>query len=150
MPRDTVVRGPSLCTSPAGREMDCAAVRIDNGPARLTLTDEQVSRGLLAVGAPGFGKTVGLLQIAERLREGATPKDVFIFFDTKGDYRERLLTRGDEVLDYGRDATAFWNIYEDILADGARDDQIYPPDTIVVIQEIRGVKLIVKQEKEVI
>lgn len=125
MPRDTVVRGPSLCASPAGRGMDPAAVRIDNGPARLTLSDEQVSRGLLAVGAPGFGKTVGLLQIAERLREGATPRDVFIFFDTKGDYRERLLTRGDEVLDYGRDATAFWNIYEDILADGARDDQIY-------------------------
>ena len=35
-------------------------------------------------------------------------------------------------------------------ARSARDDQIYPPDTIVVIQEIRGVKLIVKQEKEVV
>lgn len=125
MPRDSVIRGLSLHNAPSGREIDSAAVRIDNGQSRLLLTNEQVSRGLLAVGAPGFGKTVSLLQIAEGLRESASSRDVFVFFDTKGDYKARLSADGDEVLGYGQDSTVFWNIYEDVLADGTDDDQIY-------------------------
>lgn len=125
MPRDTVLQGPALSKNPPEQSSDNAAIRIDHHGKQLALTWEQVSRGLLAVGAPGFGKTVSLLQIAEELRSKASDDDVFIFFDTKGDYLSRLHMPGDKILSYGNDATVYWNIFEDIAADGCDEDLLY-------------------------
>lgn len=87
------------------------------------MTQEQLERSLLVASAPGFGKTVLLLQVAEQLRAQASEDDCFVFFDTKGDYREALFRPGDVVV--GGDGSDEWNVYADIFADGRGEDQLY-------------------------
>ena len=126
---NTVVKGPALRKSRENNSNDIFGIDIINEDGHhFSLTEEQISRGMLAIGAPGFGKTVALLQIAKELRSRSTPEDVFVFFDTKGDYKRHLFTNGDAVLDYKRSAgngTVTWNIFREILADGYEADNVY-------------------------
>jgi hypothetical protein len=48
--------------------------------------DEYLSRHLLFLGGIGTGKTNAMMQLVVALRERADPDDVFIVFDTKGDF----------------------------------------------------------------
>lgn len=122
--RTTVIAGPELKRGPYRAED--AAIRIVNEEGLcFSMSREELSRSLLAVGSPGVGKSVGLLQIAGELRDAASDRDVFVFFDTKGDYAHRLGRPRDVVLSYGENATVAWNIFEEIMAEGVSDDAVY-------------------------
>lgn len=125
MPRQTVVKGLSLLKSKPYDSTLETVVSISNTKYNFQWTAEMASRSLLVIGAPGFGKTVGLLQIAKQLRAQATAKDVFVFFDTKGDYYKKLRKSSDAVIGYGRTATAYWNIFAEMAADGRNEESIY-------------------------
>lgn len=126
MSRNSVIEGLSFRKHANAIADESALVQIANRGELFQLTYDQLTRHLLAIGNSGFGKTVALLQIAEQLREKASPNDVFIFFDTKGDYLQRLRRPTDAVISYNTDeANVFWNIYADILADGVQDEQLY-------------------------
>ena len=89
------------------------------------LNDTQLSRHGLILGAPGFGKTCFLLNAAEQLRETAAPADTFVFFDTKGDYLERLYRENDAVIGLnGAPGSVCWNVFEDMLADGSDPESL--------------------------
>ena len=125
MPRQTVVKGLSLLKSKPYDSTLETVVSISNTKYNFQWTAEMASRSLLVIGARGFGKTVGLLQIAKQLRSQATAKDVFVFFDTKGDYYKKLRKPSDAVIGYGSIATAYWNIFEEMAADGRDEESIY-------------------------
>lgn len=115
------IHGLSLQTSGSACYPDGARVAMQSPEDGrwFGLNDNQLSRHGLVLGAPGFGKTCFLLNTAEQLRETAAPEDVFLFFDTKGDYLERLYQNGDAVIGLEHVPGAVcWNIYEEILADG--------------------------------
>lgn len=125
---NTVIKGPAIQkVNHIGSEEPALIDIINVSGQHFSMTEEQVTRSILAIGAPGCGKTVALLQIAEELRSRSSDKDVFIFFDTKGDYMRRLYSKGDAVLDYrssDRENIA-WNIFKEIMADGHETDKIY-------------------------
>ena len=125
MSRQTVIKGLSLLKSKPYDSTLETVVSISNTKYNFQWTAEMASRSLLVIGAPGFGKTVGLLQIAKQLRAQATAKDVFVFFDTKGDYYKKLRKSSDAVIGYGRTATAYWNIFAEMAADGSDEESIY-------------------------
>ena len=52
------------------------------------LSRDMLAYGLLALGAPGTGKTNFLNMILDRMLAAMQSTDVFIIFDTKGDYLE--------------------------------------------------------------
>lgn len=125
MPRTSVIQGTGFIRRPVFGSRENARVSIENDGAVFQLSNDRLTKHILAIGAPGFGKTVALLQIAEQLRATASVDDVFVFFDTKGDYQGRLRKTGDSVISYGADANAVWNIYSDLLADGDSEDDLY-------------------------
>ncbi len=115
------IHGLSLQTSGSACYPDGARVAMQSPEdgCWFGLNDNQLSRHVLVLGAPGFGKTCFLLNTAEQLRETAATEDVFLFFDTKGDYLERLCRTGDAVIGLNHvPGAACWNVFEEMLADG--------------------------------
>lgn len=91
-----------------------------------TLTPSVLARHVLLMGGAGSGKTNAMDITIKQLREKQTSEDVFIFFDTKGDYYKEFYQTGDSVIGTGKDyedSSRRWNLYEEILADG--DDPKY-------------------------
>lgn len=88
-----------------------------------TLNPKILSRHLLLLGGAGSGKTNVFNLTVEQLRDEETDNtnDVFIVFDTKGDFQKNFWKPGDIILGNGKDYrknSARWNIFEDVLADG--------------------------------
>ena len=55
------------------------------------------------------------------IRDRDNTEDVFIVFDTKGDFWENFHLPGDLVVGNGqkyREISARWNLFDDVLADG--------------------------------
>jgi len=82
------------------------------------MDDAWLGRHVLFVGGIGTGKTVGMTALVESLRAQAGPEDVFVFFDTKGDYIERFFRPGDVSISAGG-ADAFlggqvWNLFSEL------------------------------------
>jgi type IV secretory pathway TraG/TraD family ATPase VirD4 len=92
-----------------------------------------LSKHVLFLGGIGTGKTKSMMQLVRDLRASAEPDDVFVFFDTKGDFLEEFGQRGDAVI--SSDPTALpegaegvvWNVFKDLLDQDAADrgDQVY-------------------------
>lgn len=95
----------------------------DNYNSYFTLNPRILSRHILLLGGAGSGKTNVFNLTVEQLRDkdNDNSNDVFIVFDTKGDFQKNFGRPGDTILGNGREYrkdSAHWNIFEDILADG--------------------------------
>ena len=104
--------------------------------ARIGLTNEVLSRHSLFIGGTGCGKTQLMFHFVDQLRKRMTPDDVMIVFDSKGDYANAFFRSGDLILGNSRryrDASARWNLFGEILADGTEDDVFW-----LNAQEIAG------------
>ena len=108
----------------AGANTPIAGVRGVNGSA-IGFDDAALGRHVLFVGGIGTGKTVGMTDLVGSLRAAAGPEDVFVFFDTKGDYLERFRGAGDAVLsatsDGAADGDVCWNLFRELDATPAAE-----------------------------
>jgi hypothetical protein len=79
--------------------------------------DATLGRHVLFLGGIGTGKTVGMTSLVASLRASAQPEDVFVFFDTKGDYLERFYQDGDAVIARstgGYPGQVTWNLFYEL------------------------------------
>lgn len=95
----------------------------DNRNSYFTLNPKILSKHLLLIGGPGSGKTNVFNITMDQLRDDDNDhtNDIFIVFDTKGDFCDNFWRDGDIILGNGkkyRNVSARWNIFEDVLADG--------------------------------
>ena len=89
--------------------------------------DEYLSRHLLFLGGIGTGKTNAMMQLVLALRERADPDDVFVVFDTKGDFLRESYRPGDAVISSdpeGVPGGVVWNLFREMIDEdpGARSD----------------------------
>lgn len=79
--------------------------------------DELLSKHVLFLGSIGSGKTNAMQALFWSLRENSRPDDVFVIFDTKGDFLEGFYQDGDAVITNDRDLAdgrVTWNIFDDL------------------------------------
>ena len=96
----------------------------------LRFDDEALSKHVLFMGGIGTGKTNAMTQLVRSLRDNADQDDVFVIFDTKGDFCQEFYQDGDAVISShpGQDrGGVVWNLFLDLPSDdaSARSDQIY-------------------------
>ena len=100
-----------------------------------------LSRHVLFLGGIGTGKTNAMLQLVSTLRREAGPDDVFVIFDTKGDFLADFYRPGDAVLASEPAAVpggVTWNLFRDLLSQdpaGPRDE-IYEIASTVFSEEM--------------
>ena len=90
--------------------------------ASIALTESTLSRHLMLIGGTGSGKSNTIYTLIKQLKHGMTTDDVMIIFDTKGDYYKHFATNQDLVIGNSKDFRGIsqkWNIYREILSDGA-------------------------------
>jgi hypothetical protein len=98
------------------------------GGARGRIPAAAIERHALFLGAIGTGKTTAIEHLIRALHAAAGPDDVFVFFDTKGDFlkafRGTFGDAGHAVLGPGGDKT--WNVFSDLIGDDNYDraDQV--------------------------
>lgn len=77
--------------------------------------DALLSRHVLFLGGIGTGKTVGMTALVRSLRQQADDGDVFVFFDTKGDYHSEFFRQGDITLgtEEAFEGHQRWNLFRE-------------------------------------
>lgn len=89
----------------------------------LRFDDALLGKHVLFLGGIGTGKTNAMMQLLHALRTSASDDDVFVVFDTKGDFMEEFYKEGDAVLSNqpgAQSGAAVWNLFSDI--------QLSPPE----------------------
>jgi type IV secretory pathway TraG/TraD family ATPase VirD4 len=105
-----VLEGSDILPGPLGGEPDFG--------------EKALARHVLFLGAVGTGKTNAIKHLVRALRAAATQDDVFVFFDTKGDFHRAFGQDGDAVLGPGGDR--IWNVFADLLEENpGRADQVH-------------------------
>lgn len=116
-----VLEGDSIGPTPAvaGAPFTPALPAVVDGPSGVLRFDhELLSRHVLFLGTIGSGKTNAMMSLLASLRRTAGPEDVFIVFDTKGDFLDVFYTEGDAVISNQREpppGSVVWNLFEDLL-----------------------------------
>src|SRR6202044_1815071 len=87
-------------------------------------------RHILFLGGIGTGKSNAMYQLLDPLRRSAGRDDVFVIFDTKGDFLERFYRDGDAVISSTPDQDrggVRWNLFSDLLEQDThgRGEQIH-------------------------
>lgn len=123
----TVHATPSVAGAAPGTP--CPAV-VEGTEGIIRLDSDLLSKHVLFLGSIGFGKTNTMLQVARELRDNAGPNDVFVIFDTKGDYLAELFREDDVVLANDRHpgpGGRLWNLFADLLSPDLdeRGDEIF-------------------------
>jgi hypothetical protein len=103
---------------------------------KVWLDDEYLSRHVLFLGGIGTGKSNAMYLLLEQLRLRASQDDVFIIFDTKGDFQKKFCRAGDAVISNTPDQDpggVRWNLFRDLLTEGSgeRAEQIHEIATTV-------------------
>lgn len=83
----------------------------------INLDDDLLSRHVLFLGSIGTGKTNAMMGLVDALRRTATPDDVFVVFDTKGDFLDAFYRPGDAVVSNSHTASPGlqrWNLFEEL------------------------------------
>ena len=129
-----VFEGNELKTTPPDLTMPGARCRLLGMDASgndlfVPLNDNLFSQHMLFLGSIGTGKTNGIFQIISQLRNGMTPNDVMIIFDTKGDFYNAFYRKGDIVISNDEKATGtndkdYWNIFNEIELDESMEENI--------------------------
>ena len=103
------------------------------GGTSIGFSDTTLGRHVLFLGGIGSGKTVGMSSLVDSIRAESRPDDVFVFFDTKGDYIAEFFRDGDVSLSPSTESahpgSRFWNLFAE-LADVA------PVDLPEVVREV--------------
>jgi type IV secretory pathway TraG/TraD family ATPase VirD4 len=135
----TVQPTPPVAGSPmAGQPMRAVLAGPDGA---LRFDDAYLSKHVLFLGGIGTGKTNAMMQLVQALRNRVGPDDVFVIFDTKGDFLREFYRPGDAVItsDPGAlDGGVVWNLFRDLLDQdpAARSDQIYEIASTVFSDEL--------------
>ena len=88
-----------------------------------SISGDLLEKHLLLLGGPGSGKTNVIKIMLHWLRYAPSRDDVFIIFDTKGDYLEAFYQPGDIVISGSRryrDHPGYrtWNLFQELEAAG--------------------------------
>lgn len=107
----------------------------------IRFNDELLSRHVLFVGAIGSGKTNAMMQLVDGLRRSACEDDVFVVFDTKGDFRDQFCGAGDAIISNERapgPGQVVWSLAADLTADDpvARAEEIFEISSTIFAEEI--------------
>jgi hypothetical protein len=129
----SILEGQTVTGTPrvAGAAPGIPASAVLQGPDGIVRFDESLlSKHLLFLGSIGSGKTNAMMQVVRDLRDNATADDVFVIFDTKGDYRDEFYTEEDVVLSNDRQpgpGGRIWNLFSDLLSPefDERSDEIF-------------------------
>lgn len=109
-------------------------------PSNLRLDNELLSKHVLLLGGIGSGKTNAMKHLISQLRNNAAPDDVFVIFDTKGDFLRSFYRPGDAVISSspGDDpGGVVWNLFRDLPGDaGTREEEIYEIASTVFSDEL--------------
>lgn len=85
----------------------------------IPLTESVLSKHVLYTGTIGTGKTTAMFQLLRQLIDKMNEDDVMIVFDTKGDFAKEFYRPGKDVIISSDDkATAYWNIFKEVLING--------------------------------
>lgn len=125
MDRRKVIYGYDIATE-VQIELDEARVLFEdskNPDSYFYLNSEILSKHILLLGGAGCGKTNVFNLIVNQLRDGECDdsNDVYIVFDTKGDFEKNFGKPGDLVLGNSkayRERSIHWNIFEEVLSGG--------------------------------
>lgn len=104
---------------------------------RLWLDDDYLSRHVLFLGGIGTGKSNTMYLLLDQLRRRASQDDVFVVFDTKGDFQKEFYRPGDAVISSTPDQEpgggVRWNLFCDLFTEdsGERAEQIHEIATTV-------------------
>lgn len=132
--KTTVFDGNALQTSvPTIKSEDVRCFLTGTGGdgirARVPLSDDLLSKHMLFLGGIGMGKTNGIFQIIQQLRQHMNSDDVMLIFDTKGDFYNTFYQKGDIVISNdekatGPDGVDYWNIFNEIDAGDSVEEEI--------------------------
>jgi len=145
--RVTILEGDTVhCSRPASptSPASSATLGLVQGHAEnIYFDDDVLSKHVLFLGGIGTGKTNAMKQLVHTLRREAGPDDVFVVFDTKGDFLEDFYRTGDAVLSSSPQNVpggVVWNLFCDLLGQdqAERSDQIYEIASTVFSEEISG------------
>ncbi len=113
-----LLEGETLADAPIPSAREVGRTHLPSGAERVVLDDELLSRHVLCLGSIGSGKTNAMFHLLRGLRATATDKDVFVVFDSKGDFCEEFFEQGDVVLsssrNLGEPGKRLWNVFEDL------------------------------------
>lgn len=100
------------------------------------INKDMLAYGLIAIGAPGTGKTNFLNMTLDRMLATMQPTDIIIIFDTKGDYLETFGSRipdSDKIVigngEAYRRVTFYHNIFAEVMPRGKDGKLVYTPES---------------------
>ena len=136
----TVQEAPQEAGPPPKRDQHMRTV-MPGKDARLWLDDDYLSRHVLFLGGIGTGKTHAMRVLLDPLRSLAGPDDVFVIFDSKGDFQEWFCRDQDAVLSSDPDPAqggVTWNLFADLLDEdpSARGEQIHEIASTIFSEEV--------------
>jgi type IV secretory pathway TraG/TraD family ATPase VirD4 len=106
----------------------------------LRLTDKLLAKHILFLGGIGTGKTNAMKQLVRLLRNRAGQEDVFVIFDTKGDFLADFYRPGDAVISNHPGEVpgqVAWNVFRDLSGDPAtREEEIYEIASTIFSDEL--------------
>ena len=109
-------------------------------PGSLRLGGELLSTHVLFLGGIGSGKTNAMKHLIQQLRNTVGQDDVFVIFDTKGDFLRSFYRPGNAVISShpGEDpGGVVWNLFRDLPGDpGTREEEIYEIASTIFSDEL--------------
>jgi len=135
----TVQPTPQVAGAPfTGQQMRAV---LPGAAGALRFDDSLLSKHLLFLGGIGAGKTNAMMQLIRGLREHAGEDDVFVVFDTKGDFLADMYRPGDAVISADPEAHpggVVWNLFRDLPGQdpGAREDQTYEMASTIFSEDL--------------
>lgn len=100
------------------------------------INKDMLAYGLIAIGAPGTGKTNFLNMTLDRMLATMQSTDIIIIFDTKGDYLETFGSRipdSDKIVigngEAYRRVTFYHNIFAEVMPRGKDRKLVYTPES---------------------
>lgn len=112
--RTEILEGPHLVEAPPPQSSQ-PLLLIPSEGGGLYVTDDDLQRHTLFLGAIGSGKTNAISHYVSGLRNVMTGDDVMIIFDTKGDYLRRFRQPGDAVISSSTcEGNVIWNLLSDM------------------------------------
>ena len=123
------------------------------GPSgTLRFDDTYLSKHVLFIGGIGTGKTNAMMHMLRDLRNRTGKDDVFVVFDTKGDFLEEFYRPGDAVISTRPEAQpggVIWNLFADLLEEdpAERSDQIFEIASTIFSEDLdpRGAEHVLRR-----
>src|SRR3954454_8819285 len=114
---------------------------VEGSSGSFRFDDTLLSKHVLFLGGIGTGKTNAMMQLIRALRRSAASEDVFVVFDTKGDFMREFYEDGDAVLSNqpgGQSGGAIWNLFTDIELSPPEDrgDEVFEVASTIFSEDL--------------